>query len=163
MVEVTEGKTPVPGNTIMLTLDQKLQQVAKDALIQEIQLLNATAPVGQGREADAGAVAAIDVKTGEVLVLLSWPDYHLTTYNQDFSDLLKDAAEPHVQPGADGGIHPWLHLKPTVATAALASGEIDESSTVFCGMKYTFFDDYQARMPLFPSGYQRDHRPSEIL
>lgn len=54
VVEVTEGKTPVPGNTIMLTLDQKLQQVAKDALIQEIQLLNATAPVGQGREADAG-------------------------------------------------------------------------------------------------------------
>ena len=49
VVEVTEGKTPVPGNTIMLTLDQKLQQVTKDALIQEIQLLNATAPVGQGR------------------------------------------------------------------------------------------------------------------
>lgn len=48
VVEVTEGKTPVPGNTIMLTLDQKLQQVAKDALIQEIQLLNSHSPGGPG-------------------------------------------------------------------------------------------------------------------
>ncbi|GAA6515025.1 penicillin-binding transpeptidase domain-containing protein [Merdimmobilis hominis] len=143
VVEVTEGKTPVPGNTIMLTLDQKLQQVAKDALIQEIQLLNATAPVGQGREADAGAVAAIDVKTGEVLVLLSWPDYHLTTYNQDFSDLLKDERNPMFNRALMGEYTPGSIFKPTVATAALASGEIDESSTVFCGMKYTFFDDYQ--------------------
>ena len=85
--------------------------MAKDALIQEIQLLNATAPVGQGREADAGAVAAIDVKTGEVLGCpSSWPDYHLTTYNQDFSDLLRMSGTP-CSTGADGEVHPWLHLQ----------------------------------------------------
>ena len=63
------SKEPVPGNTVELTIDLDLQQAAEDALAATI-----TRMTGEdGDETRGGAVAVVQVGTGEVLALASYP------------------------------------------------------------------------------------------
>ena len=73
MTDSSISVEPQAGNTVMLTLDSRLQKIAEQSIEDQIHHLNETAPEGQGQGANAGAVCAIDVKTGEVLVLASYP------------------------------------------------------------------------------------------
>jgi penicillin-binding protein 2 len=62
VVDIFEEKPAVPGNTVSLTIDKNIQRVASQALVDEIKWLNENAIEGQGKEANAGAVAVIDIK-----------------------------------------------------------------------------------------------------
>ncbi len=64
----------VAGSDVILTIDANLQKVAEDALEQNIKDI-AQGKYGEKHSADAGAVAVMNVKTGEVLALVSYPDY----------------------------------------------------------------------------------------
>ncbi|MEG2038956.1 MAG: penicillin-binding transpeptidase domain-containing protein, partial [Oscillospiraceae bacterium] len=136
-------KEPTPGNTVALTIDSNLQRKAQQALEKEIHYLNQNAPEGKGREADAGAVVAIDIKTGDVLVAANYPSYNLETFGQDFEELNKDPLKPMVNRALMGQYRPGSCFKPIVATAGLDNGIIDPTSTVNCTYQYTFYDDYQ--------------------
>ena len=62
----------VPGNDIVLTIDSRLQKVAMESLERNINRINALAeeePEKYSGDAEAGSVVAIDVRTGEVLVM----------------------------------------------------------------------------------------------
>jgi len=143
IVGIEESNPATPGNTVVLTIDKDIQRTAIEALKAEIELLNATAPPGQGREADAGAVVAIDVKNSEVLAAVTYPSYDLATYARDFSTLSADPLNPLWNRALLGVYAPGSTFKPTVATAGLTEGVITPDSTVNCGRVYTFFRDYQ--------------------
>ena len=76
------------------TLDLNLQIAAENALAYYIENLKLTASEneggGDGRDAEGGAVVAIDVKTGQVLVKVSEADYE--TEWQDIGSVLPDAS-----------------------------------------------------------------------
>ncbi|MBR5485018.1 MAG: hypothetical protein IKV41_00735 [Oscillospiraceae bacterium] len=139
--EVTQEA--IPGSTVVLTLDSVLQRTATQALLDEIAYLNANAPEGQGREADAGAVVAVEVKTGEVLVACNVPSYNLESYRQDIDELLQDPKRPLVNRALMGQYRPGSTFKPIVATAGLATDLIEGPTTVDCTYQYKFYDDYQ--------------------
>ena len=80
VTSVEETKAPTPGKTLMLTIDSDLQRVAQQALRDEIAYLQANAKEGEGKEADAGAVVVIDVKTGDLLAAVTEPTYDLSTF-----------------------------------------------------------------------------------
>lgn len=61
-----------PGNNIYLTIDTRLQQIAKEALKAGIAEMNRVA--GEMKSTN-GAVAAVNPKTGEILALVSYPSY----------------------------------------------------------------------------------------
>ncbi|MCJ7622900.1 MAG: penicillin-binding protein 2 [Anaerolineaceae bacterium] len=63
---------PVPGNNLVLTIDTRLQNAAKTALIEEINSWNVY--LNEIRSAN-GVVIAINPKTGEILALVSYPTY----------------------------------------------------------------------------------------
>lgn len=113
---------PVPGNSIMLTLDIDLQRTAQDSMEQEIQWLQANGEEGEGKEATAGAVVAIDCNTGEVLAMASYPTYNLATYNQDYNDLLANPDNPLFNRALQGTYAPGSIFKPLVGTAGLQEG-----------------------------------------
>lgn len=83
-----ESKEGVSGNTVYLSIDAKLQKVTEDALEKTLKALQ-TGGVYESkwgnmsmsssnktyRHANAGAIVAIDVKTGKVLSLASYPSY----------------------------------------------------------------------------------------
>ncbi len=79
---------PKAGSNVELTIDITLQGIAEDALDT---LLNELRLSGDaGKDAEGGAVVAIDPKTGQVLVCASNPTYDLATYFENYEEL-KDA------------------------------------------------------------------------
>lgn len=141
---VVESKPPQAGSNVMLTIDSRLQRVAQEALERQILNLQKTAPEGKGREAFAGAVAAVDVKTGEVLALANYPSYDLATYQENYDALVSDqVGSPLMNRALQGTYTPGSIFKPVVALAGLDTGEIDGDSKVYCGHVYTYYDDYQ--------------------
>jgi len=63
---------PIPGNDVYLTIDSRLQAIARQALIDEIDYWNDYA----GRTiSNNGVVIAMNPKTGEILSLVSYPNY----------------------------------------------------------------------------------------
>ena len=138
---------PVPGNTVMLTLDRDLQQAAQDGLENTIRDLNSNASLTheQGRDASAGAAVAIDPNTGEILAMATYPSYDISTYLEDYSSLVTQKPEPLLNRATMGVYRPGSTYKPSVATAGLSEGVITPSETITCNYIYTRFSDYQPR------------------
>lgn len=134
----------VPGNTVMLTLDQNVQRAAQDALADRIAVLNTRAP-GLGREADAGAVVAIDVKTGGVIAMATYPNYDLSQYYDLYDELVTQNPSPLLNRATQGLYTVGSTYKPAVAVAGLDSGNIDPSYLVRCTGIYTYYHDYQPK------------------
>ena len=138
--EITEE--PIPGSTVVLTLDKNLQNIALDALKSQIEYLNATAPTSQGKEADSGAAVAIDVKTGEILVLASYPGYDLATMSTEYGSLANDPLRPLFNRSLQGQYTPGSIFKPLVSLAALNEGVVTESTRITCNRVYSFSPGY---------------------
>ncbi len=138
---VTEVE-PVPGNSIVLTLDSAMQEVALSAMERQIAYLNATAKEGEGKEADAGAVVAIDCKTGELLVCATYPSYDMLSFRTDYPSLLTET-QPLFNRALQGTYAAGSCFKPGVAVAGLAEGIIDRDTTINCVHTYTRWQGYQ--------------------
>ena len=143
VVEVSEQTAALPGNTVVLTIDSLIQKAASDALQAQIDHLRETAKEGQGREADAGAVVAIDIKNSEVLAAVTFPSYDLTTYSADYAINAANSLYPFLNRAFSGVYAPGSCFKPVVAVAGLAQGVITPASHVNCQRVYTFFPSYQ--------------------
>lgn len=144
--DVIDAKTvtePVPGNTLVLTIDSNMQQVAQDAMGKEIRYLQQNAPPGEGREADSGAVAVIHCKTGEVLAAATYPTYDMDTFKYDYASLLADERHPLTNRAYYGTYAAGSCYKPAVAVAGLATNGITPTTIYNCSRVYTRFDDYR--------------------
>ena len=72
---------PVQGNNVVLTIDYNLQKVAMNSLQKNIEAIKKKRDNRRNfGDAYAGAVVAIDVKTGEVLAMASYPSYDPMIY-----------------------------------------------------------------------------------
>lgn len=153
--DVVDSKTvtePVPGNTVVLTIDSELQRVAQTALENQIAYLQATSEEGKGREADAGAAVAIHCKTGEILAAATYPSYDMDTFKRAYSTLLADERHPLVNRAYQGTYAAGSCFKPCVALAGLAEGVITPSTTIQCTGVYTRFETYHPKC-LYVNGF----------
>lgn len=64
----------IQGNDVILTIDAKVQQATEEALTQNIEKIN-NGGFGTAREVNAGCAVVLNVKTGEVISLYSYPDF----------------------------------------------------------------------------------------
>ncbi|MBP0979761.1 MAG: hypothetical protein J6C55_03885 [Oscillospiraceae bacterium] len=136
---------PIPGNTVVLTIDSDLQYVAQKSLEKQIINLNNTAPAGKGKEADSGAVVVLNIKTGEVLAMATFPSYNINEYNKNFSELINNEKKPLFNRALLGAYAPGSCYKPAVAVAALEENVASATSCVRCGHVYNFFSGYKPR------------------
>ncbi len=133
----------VPGATVVSTLDMDLQRATYNALEKQILNLRSTAEAGKGRESEGGVAVVIEVGTGEILAAANYPSYNLSSYYQDYSELLETEYTPLFNRAAEGLYAPGSTFKPVVATAALQLENITAKSNVDCQHVYTYFTDYQ--------------------
>ena len=146
-VSITAGKKvlrsysvlPKAGNTIFLTLDRNLQEIADKSLKKQIMAVTESEALAQGLT-PAGAVIVQDVKTGGVLASSSFPNYSLTTYYEDYNTLAADPGKPLWNRAAQSTYSPGSTMKPVIAIAALEEGIIEPDSTVYCTGQYEYID-----------------------
>jgi len=139
---------PQPGDNCFLTIDLDLQEVAEQALAETIEGIRAKGAVsrtGAGADAEGGAVVVIDVDSGEILAMASYPTYSLETYRADYNDLLQDPLTPMVNRATSGLYPPGSTFKMVTSVAALEEGIITPSTIINDLGRYTYWDDYQPR------------------
>ena len=124
-------KPPVQGNTVILTIDAKLQRVAQEALKET--LLTKDTPAMA-----AGAVVVLNCNTGEVLASASYPTYDISTYSKNYAKLAVASGAPLWNRALLSTYEAGSCMKPSVAIAALEEGVITKSSTVYCSGRYNF-------------------------
>lgn len=69
------SKEAVSGSDVILTIDSKLQAVTEQALADNINKIANHGFSQENNPADAGAAIVLNVKTGEVIAMASYPDY----------------------------------------------------------------------------------------
>jgi penicillin-binding protein 2 len=69
------SKEAVSGSDVILTIDSKLQAVTEQALADNINKIANHGFSQENNPADAGVAVVLNVKTGEVIAMASYPDY----------------------------------------------------------------------------------------
>lgn len=107
---------PIPGKSVQLTLDLNMQKTAEKALGNRL-----------------GAVVAIDVKTGALLTMASWPTFDPNIFTRRVSqkewDRLQGPEKPFLNRAVQG--YPvGSTFKIVTAIAGMESGKFSPSSTL---------------------------------
>lgn len=131
---------PVAGKNVYLTIDIDLQIAAEDGLAENVQYVvdNSKGVPAYGFECNAGAAVAMDPETFDILAIASNPTYNLTTYNQDYNDLLANKASPLLNRALNGLYEPGSTYKLGIAAAALMEGKISPTSVIECNGEYPY-------------------------
>jgi penicillin-binding protein 2 len=108
------------GQSLVLTVDQELQQKAEAAL--------------EGR---AGAIVVLGVQTGEVLAMVNRPTFDPNVFARgikadEWRNLIEDPLHPLNNRAIQGQYPPGSTFKVIVAAAALEKGVITPSTRFFC-------------------------------
>ena len=135
-----ETVSPQSGNSVSLTIDAGFQQRVQQLLEDYILSLRATGDPETGGNAKGGAIAVLDARSGAVLALATYPSYDISTYYEDYADLLAAENTPLINRAVDGLYRPGSTFKPVVAAAALGEGVISPADTVSCTGVYTYYD-----------------------
>lgn len=123
------SKEAIAGSDIVLTIDSNLQKVTENALASNIQKI-ASGGFGKAYAADAGACVVMNVNSGEVLAMASYPDYNPEDFvggisSQKWSEYTNDEAKPLVDKAIQNSYSPGSTFKMITAIAGLESGAID--------------------------------------
>ena len=125
-----EKRRPVQGEDVVVSLDLDLQRAADEQMMKNVE------NSGTG---SAGAAVALDIATGEVLALVSKPDYDLNSLSPRISpEINADInARGAWQNRATQGLYPpGSTFKLITSIAGLRSGHIQPDSSVECTGTY---------------------------
>lgn len=111
---------PVPGATLRLTIDKDLQIAAERAM-----------------EGKTGAVVAVDPQTGEILALVSKPDFDPNIFvkkvkPEDWMQIMTNKAHPLQDRAVANKYPPGSTFKPITAVAALECKVATTSTGLYC-------------------------------
>ncbi len=137
VVSQTWVEEPQPGYDVSLTLDLALQQKVEDDLAEMLP--------GITEGAGGGAAAMVDVHTGEVLALASYPTYDLSVYQDAtrYQEVVNDPLKPLNNRATSGIYSPGSTFKMLVATAGLEEGIITPSTLIRDTGRYTYYKSPQ--------------------
>ena len=133
--EVIGRRTPQAGNNVETTLDINLQKIAEDELAKAMQNLtnpeiNQTEGQREGLDAEGAAVVVMEIKTGDILAMASYPTYNLETFNKDYEKLKDDPLKPMFNRALQGAYPPGSTFKMITLIAAMNNGIINADSLI---------------------------------
>ncbi len=124
-VRTVGNKPAASGNSLILGLDAIIQQVTATSLQESI------AKSG----AESGAAVAFDVKTGDILAMVSWPTFDNNLFSptadtEERLSVLQDPRAPLINRAISGQYPAGSTIKPFVATAGLSTGVINPNTKI---------------------------------
>jgi penicillin-binding protein 2 len=138
---------PRPGDTLVTSIDAKVQSVAEKVLQQAIMTARDTVDPVTGRKyvADSGSVVVLDAKDGRVVAMASNPTYDPNVWvsgisQGDLDRLYSPKADtPLLSRATQGLFAPGSTFKPFTTAAALTHG-YSTSDQLDCSSSYTVGD-----------------------
>ena len=122
---------PKAGANVEVSIDINLQRAAEETMAQVITDLRNQEDGEDGKDAQGGAVVAIDVKTGQVLVCASYPTYDLSTFFENYDAILNAEGGPLFNRALQGTYPPGSTYKMSMAIASIDSGVIDSGTKIY--------------------------------
>lgn len=121
---------PVPGKDVRITIDMELQARVEDAF--------AHAELGLPKEPIEhtvlhGACVIIDVPTGEVRALVSYPTFDPNSFDEHYAELYNDQVnQPLLNRATMSQLQPGSTVKPMVGLSAITAGVMTANDTIEC-------------------------------
>lgn len=114
----------IPGSDVVLSIDIDLQKSAEESLGER-----------------AGAVIAVDVRTGELLALVSHPTFNPEEFidgmdSTEWNKLMTNSSSPLLNRATQGLYAPGSVFKIVTASAALSEGVVYEQTRFYCPGSY---------------------------
>lgn len=115
-----ERQPGVEGDSLRLTIDTRLQKAATEAFGEH-----------------SGAAVVLDVKSGEILAMVSVPSFNPNLFTNGISykhwnELLNNERNPLINKAVSGQYSPGSTFKIVVALAALEAGVINVNTRYYC-------------------------------
>ncbi len=150
----------ISGSDVVLTIDANLQKIAEDALSANIQKI-ASGGFEKVYNAKAGACVVMNVNTGEVLAMASYPDYNPEDFvggisQEAWNNYNNNQAKPLVNKAIQNSYSPGSTFKMVTAIAGLESGVINLNTKINDTGVYTKYRDYKPRCWIY-TDYHRGH------
>ena len=154
------SKEAVAGSDIVLTIDSNLQKVTEEALEANIQKIS-SGGFGKRYDAKAGACVVMNVNSGEILAMASYPTYNPADFvggisTENWNKYNNDEAHPLVDKAIQSSYSPGSTFKMITAIAGLESGVINTNTTINDTGRYTKYRDYQP-VCWYYTDYHRGH------
>jgi penicillin-binding protein 2 len=145
---------PVPGNNIVLTIDSRLQAAARSALTNQMDALNRQFPE---MGLNTGVVVAMNPKTGEILAMVSVPNYDNNRFarlipSYYYQQLVNDPTNPLLNHAISGEFPPGSAYKLVTSLGILNEHTISPTAIVTDPGKITLTEKFSPNDP----GFQRD-------
>lgn len=124
----------VSGSDVILTIDSKLQAVTEQALKNNIEKI-ANGGFSETSPADAGSAVVLNVKTGEVLAMASYPDYSPSAFvngidTNTWNYYINGDTKPLENKAISAMYSPGSTFKMATAIAGLESGAITTTEKI---------------------------------
>ncbi len=155
VANVVENAPAIAGDNVFLSIDIDLQAATEAALEatileineQRVQKAQEETPENERYEepelARGGAAVMLDVNTGEVLAMASYPTFDLASYSQNYVQLSQDRLNaPLVNRALTGTFNPGSTFKMVTAYAALTSGTISPTTQIVDEGVFTEYAEY---------------------
>jgi penicillin-binding protein 2 len=125
---------PVAGKDVSLTLDIQLQAAIEQAFAKRRVFTDPnTGEVAEIRQDQPGAAVVIDVASGRVLAMASYPTFDLNMADADYRKLsLDEIRQPLLNRALHMAAEPGSTVKPLMALGALSDGLVTPETTIEC-------------------------------
>ncbi len=160
VTRILESTDPQPGNDVVLTIDYELQQKLETALANNIQTIhneqervyNENYAKYAQKEQDRGgkktkfalmgAAVVMDVNTGNVLAMASYPSFDPNLFTggiseEDYKALSDENTAPLFNKAISSASEPGSIFKPLTGYAGLMEGVITPQEAIDCQNEYT--------------------------
>lgn len=154
----TVTQEAIQGSNVVLTIDAKLQAISEKALENNIKKIK-KGGFGKKYNAEGGSVVVLDVNSGEVLAMASYPDYDPNKWVGGISqaDYNKIKANNALfNKSISGSYAPGSIFKMATAIAGLETGAITRTGRINDVGVYRKYRDYQPKCWYYTS-YHRGH------
>lgn len=154
IVSVSDTVDAHPGDTVYLTIDKNIQEVANYSLAYNIEKARKAGESAAGNndsrvgeDCYCGGAVMLSVKDFSVLACATCPSYDLSKYyDPDYNEeLYEDEHTPLYSRATDGAFAPGSSFKPCVALAALQEDVISPDTEITCTGAYTYYDDFSIK------------------
>lgn len=127
---VLDYAEPVPGRDVRVTIDAELQAQIENAF-KQVEYRHKTGQIE--RHPMHGAAVVLDIASGDILALASYPTFDVSRFDELYKTLVTDYINrPLLNRATQFALEPGSTIKPVVGLAAIAEGLISPDGTIEC-------------------------------